>query len=480
MYITPIRFGALAFTMLAAAAFDCAAAGVSSAAATPSRVLIMSATGDPDPAAVPGYLPNVESYYINPVAGCSASNACDYVPVTTPEQFAPIPGFGDLTYDESTAAGVQDLATALSDQTSSQPGPIAIFGYSQSAGIATTVKRKLADGELTVPDSSQLTFILIGNVNRPNGGILERFAGLHLPFGLTFDGATPTDTQYQTTDIAFQYDALADFPQYPINLLADANAIAGFYYVHDTYPSPWEDHPDGLPDGLTPAELDDALHDPANQQHIPGQDTTYITIPTKNLPLLQPIRDLAAATGTSGFVSPIVDFVQPVLRVMIDTGYDRSIPFGQPEPAGLIPPINPVKLVSDLAAAVAQGAHAALSDLGARDTPSVSVSRITRPASSVAAASQSVSSQSRSSEFHSLTTPPKTNENESADTRTASHDLPHGTTIDHDKGQSASPTSTTAIHHPDHDTTRHESPARPSGLHVHPSSSHDDKPHRHH
>jgi hypothetical protein len=61
-----------------------------------------------------------------------------------------------------------------------------------------------------------LAFVLTGNVNRPNGGIYERFKGLPVPTA-TFDGATP-NTMYKMTDIAIQYDGYADFPQYPLNI----------------------------------------------------------------------------------------------------------------------------------------------------------------------------------------------------------------------------------------------------------------------
>jgi hypothetical protein len=39
---------------------------------------------------------------------------------------------------------------------------------------------------------------------------------------------------------AAAWDGLADFPQYPLNLLADLNALAGELYVHGTYPAPMD------------------------------------------------------------------------------------------------------------------------------------------------------------------------------------------------------------------------------------------------
>lgn len=94
---------------------------------------------------------------------------------------------------------------------------VVIFGYSQSSDIATILKAQLGSDPT------------IGNTNRPDGGLFTRFPGLHLPIlNITFNPpSTPTDTGYATTDIAFQYDPIADFPQYPPNILADLNAVAG-------------------------------------------------------------------------------------------------------------------------------------------------------------------------------------------------------------------------------------------------------------
>jgi hypothetical protein len=198
---------------------------------------------------------------------------------------------------------------------------------------------------------------------------------LYIPIlNITFNGPpTPTNTGYKTTDIAFQYDPVADFPQYPINILADLNALAGFLGVHATYPNPYLPippgipfFPTGLPGGYTPAQLQQLMNDPANRQTY--GDTTYITIPANNLPLLQPLIDIGTDTGLSALTTPIVDLIQPALRVLIELGYDRTIPYGKPTPAGLFPTIDPTKLATDLAAAVGQGIQAALTDLATHAT----------------------------------------------------------------------------------------------------------------
>jgi hypothetical protein len=103
-----------------------------------------------------------------------------------------------------------------------------VYGYSQSATVATVAtveKRFLAQNP--VPGTT-VGFNLIANPNRPDGGILERFAGLYIPIvGVTFNGATPTDTGMPTVDVAREYDGWADFPTNPLNPLADVKAGLG-------------------------------------------------------------------------------------------------------------------------------------------------------------------------------------------------------------------------------------------------------------
>jgi hypothetical protein len=145
--------------------------------------------------------------------------------------------------------------------------------------------------------------------------------------------------------------------------------LAGVVYIHssDVAPTTFANTL-GIPttrtgpDGYSQEEFDELLNDPANrQQH---GDTTYITIPTRQLPILQPLRDFGAFTGTTSVTKPIADLIEPALRVLIETGYDRTASYGQPVMAGLIPALNPVKLAADLAAAAGQGAAQALHDLG--------------------------------------------------------------------------------------------------------------------
>ena len=61
---------------------------------------------------------------------------------------------------------------------------------------------------------------------------------------------------------------------------------------------------------------------------------------------------------------PLIDVVEPVFKVIVELGYDRSIPPGEPTPARLIPPLNPVTVATDLVNAVGEGVNNALALTG--------------------------------------------------------------------------------------------------------------------
>ncbi|HEY7053218.1 MAG TPA: PE-PPE domain-containing protein, partial [Mycobacterium sp.] len=214
--------------------------------------LIMGGTGNPDPSQQPPYMQNVQTYYIDQFSSCTFAASCVPVSTHTPEQFWPVyGGLTGLRFDQSVAQGVVDLDTALRAQLTEAdpPSKVVIFGYSQSGTIVTNELRNLAANPATAPPAGQLENVVIGDPNRPHGGILSMLPGFRIPIlGVTFNGPMPTDTGYKLVDISFKYDAISDFPQFPIDLLAVANALAGYVYIHGTYPS-------DNPYGYTPAQL---------------------------------------------------------------------------------------------------------------------------------------------------------------------------------------------------------------------------------
>jgi hypothetical protein len=184
--------------------------------------------------------------------------------------------------------------------------------------------------------------VLSGDLNVPNGGLHARFPGLYVPIlDWSFNGADPTNTPFDTTVITRQYDGLADFPLYPLDVIADLNAVLGIAYVHLN-------------------ELDVSLPaDPTTSPAYQGThgDTSYYFFDTKKLPLFDPLRTL-------GVPESVIDVVQPFFRVLVELGYDRSIPPWEPTPARLIPPLNPVTVTADLVAAIGEGINNAAALVG--------------------------------------------------------------------------------------------------------------------
>lgn len=298
--------------------------------------------------------------YIDPALGTEPD---EVVVVVTPE--ARILGFGfdpaftfrgifDGPFDPAVAQGQKNLddcingrpscvySTAASDGTPTAGDDFIVYGYSQSSAVATLEKRWLKDHP-PAPGTT-VSFLLTANGNRPNGGILSRGPeGLTVPIiGLTFNGSTPTDTAYPTIDFARQYDGWADQPTNPLNLLAEANVLLGMLYLHQNYDD---------------VSLDDGVF----QDRV--GDTAYFLVPTPILPLLLPID------GIPVIGHPLADTLDPVLRVLVEAGYDRTISPGTPTQWNPFYFPDPVKLLTNLAEAVPTGLDNGIEDVTNGDRP---------------------------------------------------------------------------------------------------------------
>lgn len=212
-------------------------------------------------------------------------------------------GFGDLTFDDSVAQGVGNLKLA-----NPAPGDV-IFGFSQGAVVASQYKGSHVGN----------TYILVENPSRPNGGILQRFEGWHIPIlDVTFSGATPNNGD-NTIDVARQYDGWADFPTYLWNPLAIANALAGMVLVHGNTQLE-----------LTQADLDAAenSNNPDYYQYDINSKTKYYVVRTYPIPLLMPLDPFLPDAVIAALDAP--------LRKLIETAYDRS-DYSKPTRATLFP-----------------------------------------------------------------------------------------------------------------------------------------------
>lgn len=310
------------------------------AAAASQVALIMGGTANPVPD--PGYLGSINASYLQQLFPGAIPKA-----LFTPEQFWPVtPQLGNLTFNQSVAQGVTALTTAVNTQLGLGNNVIA-FGYSQSATVVNNYINSLMAAGAPHPDD--VAFVMIGNPNNPVGGILSRFPGFYIPFlDVSFNGATPANTPYDTTIYTAQYDGIANAPQYPLNVLSDLNALMGYFYVHGSYPD------------LTAAQIANAVPLPTSPGY--AGHTAYYMLMTQDLPLLQPLRDIPYVGP------PLADLVQPQLRVLVDMGYADYGAGGNyaniPTPAGLLSLPNPLAVGYYLATGSLMAPYGAAVEIG--------------------------------------------------------------------------------------------------------------------
>jgi len=256
----------------------------------------------------------------------SVSGTETFHPPPFPDQLLPALFAGDVVDRISYPAAIfgmdASIAVAVSGLTAAvarTPGPIILAGFSQGAiAVAYEKKRVMSLPADQRPAADRLTFVTLGDPTGP-GGIL-RFLPFSVPL-LDLTPFTPPDTPYNSVIVNGEYDGWGDFPDRPWNLISLANALLGIAYVHGRYET--------IPGGL------DLTTVPVNNvtltTNVLGGTTTSYLIPTPNLPLLQPLRDIGVPT-------PIVDALQAPLRPIVDAGYTRNdVKSPAVQPPSLIP-----------------------------------------------------------------------------------------------------------------------------------------------
>lgn len=242
-------------------------------------------------------------------------------------------GLNDLTYGASVEQGLGRLGERIAAEGTDDT--VVVYGYSQSAVILSRYKAQTAQGNIV--------YVLVSNPTRPNGGILSRFRGFTIPIiDVPLSGPAPTTSPgWQegdpptTYDITQQYDGWADFPLYPLNVLATANAVMGIVYLHGSYETEVDpEHDLGL--------------DAPNTDTDAFGDTHYYTVGTGLLPLLRPLEQI-------GVPRPVLLGFDAPLRVLVEQGYDRTINPGASTPARLIRNANPLNDIANFVNAIPVG-----------------------------------------------------------------------------------------------------------------------------
>ncbi|MGB0963816.1 MAG: PE-PPE domain-containing protein [Mycobacterium sp.] len=249
-------------TSAAASANSTASAGL--VPPGPATVLHTS----PTPWSVPNHLDGVF---------CADTRVCQEVYYQAIQSYGPI------------ELGLAENVEALDFAINHASGDKVAYGFSGGARVVSAWLERQAESNSVSPDDTNI--VLLGNSGRKYGGINGFFWG-----NLFNILMTPTDTDYNVLDVARQFDPIADFPDNPFNLLALANAVAAFTNTHLTY---------------SQAELEA----PGNYVWKEG-NTTYVYIPTAQLPILQGLRDLGLGT--------LADQLEAPLRKMIEPAYTRD------------------------------------------------------------------------------------------------------------------------------------------------------------
>jgi hypothetical protein len=310
--------------------------------------------------------------YIAPFSStCTDAADCALRGINYDATFWPVPignwcpGLTCATWNESVGSGVESLNTALTTLPKSSE-PFVVFGYSQGGAVVSDEMRAIANNPAILDKIDSV--VLIGNAYNPDGGFFTRlgFLGTIPIWDVTFGPPTPVNTGVPMTGIGFEYDPVMYAPLYLGNPLSLLNAIAALETVHGYYLTPNGNGPtDPIAYNYTEQQLADVLATgcPGAYCRVDSFGNKYYMIPAKSLPIFDLIMNNVPGP-LKGFLQPVVNFLTPVTKVLIDLGYDWSGDPGVPRVASFLP-FNPaqnwVKVGLDLVTALGEGAKLAFS-----------------------------------------------------------------------------------------------------------------------
>jgi hypothetical protein len=336
----------------------------------------------------PEYLDNAVDLYLKPMGFTGHAQV-----ESLPDMLSPVSGPESLGYGDSLQQDVpvmvNDIERAVASSHADAANPVVVFGWSQSAQVASLIMPQLkADG---VP-TDDVHFVLVGDPVDPTGGIAHIFdvpgaIGTSEAPGLgpsstlgsggatsisdsalsnvNFDGgplagvdfpeqpATPSDL-YPTTIFSIEYGGVPEFPHYAGSSLADLNALLGVVFEHLEYFS------------IPESQIQSAITLPGSESLGASDLTDYELIsPTGGLPLTE------ALLLIPGVGKPLHDLLTPYLTTLINAQGYGSItegwnqgPQNVSELFGTSPTnISPAELSAALSQSWQQGVQAALNDM---------------------------------------------------------------------------------------------------------------------
>jgi pimeloyl-ACP methyl ester carboxylesterase len=359
-----------------------AMAAIVAAVSLAATALIAPGTGTPNANVVTNYREHFVDRYSEPFdPSCTSTNGCDLTGIDYPASFFPlfffsgwcVPGRCE-TWNQSVGLGATGMYDAVEDLT--DPDGAILLGYSQGGAVVSNALRQLAADPALLDKVAGV--VLIGNAYNPDGGLFTRFGFLPtIPFlDITFGPATPVHLAEdigEMTFIGFEYDPVMYAPRYWGNPFAVLNALAAFDNVHGYYLTPTGSSSSGIAYGYTPAEVEAILAGPCPGANcrIDEYGNEYWMIPAKGLPIVNLVTGLVPGP-LQPLVQPVAELVTPVLKVLVDLGYDWNGDPAQTRYMSILP-FNPfqnwVQVGADLAAAVVEGIENAFGSIQSMVAP---------------------------------------------------------------------------------------------------------------
>ena len=281
------------------------------------------------------YFPNTKRDLIDYPAGAPFS--------WVPTMFLPAGYSSDRV---SIGVAANDATKSLDTAIHNGTAPAAVVGLSQGNLALDKEQARLAnDPSAPPPDKLQFTEIgdPMGHQGFGNSFLSGLFpAGSYIPI-IDYTMPRQVDSQYDTNKVVATYDGLADFPDRPDNLWADANATAAAAIVHT--PAAFTGPGDVPPQNIRTT---------VNSR---GATTTTYLVPVNHLPLTLPLRYLGLSDG-------FVDQIDSVLQPMVDAGYSRyDNPVARPVSVDPVHGMDPVGILDPATRNQIEGAFATARDI---------------------------------------------------------------------------------------------------------------------